>query len=398
MKQSDPLESVIGRIQDLDKTSLRALVSRLARERRLLTSLFNTLREGVLVIDGRGTIEYANQAAAAMLGFDVRDVGHIQLWKQVPDLRRTLQFNTEGLLSGEAGISREMELSYPEKRHVRLYIMPFEEELDARMATFAVILSDITGDRTRTRQEIEDERVRSILQLSAGVAHELGNPLNSLNIHLQVMARSLGRMEDSPAVDKLRRSLDICVGEVSRLDGIITHFLEAVRPTLPDLSDLDLIRVLEEAVDFLGPELSGAGIQVDVSIDNTVPIVQADRNQIKQVFFNLIKNARQAMKSGGTIKVRAHSDDEFVFLQFADTGEGIAEEDLPRVFQPYFSTKSGGHGLGMMIIERIMRDHGGQVGIDSRKGVGTIVTLQFPQKHRRVRMLEQSAGDADYVD
>lgn len=391
MKPNDPLENILGRIDDLDEVSLSNLVSRLARERRLLNTLFNTLREGVIVIDARGKIEYANVTSSAMLGFDRREVGVANLWKQVPDLARSLQLTEDGLLAAASGISRELELNYPERRIVRLYMMPFAEETDdgAGLARFAVILSDITSEKTQTRHELENERVRSILQLSAGVAHELGNPLNSLNIHLQVMERSLTRMGDSATAAKLRKSLEICSGEVGRLDSIITHFLQAVRPSPPDLHELDPIVVLEEALEFLGPEMEGAGISVDVSLDRTVPIVEADRNQLKQVFFNLLKNARQAMKAGGEIKVHASSDDEFVYLRIGDTGEGIAEEDLPRVFHPYFSTKSGGHGLGMMIVERIMRDHGGQIGIDSRRGVGTVVTLQFPQKARRVRMLEQ---------
>lgn len=390
MKDHDPLESVLGRVDDLDEVSLSNLVSRLARERRLLNTLFNTLREGILVIDARGRIEYSNRSSAVMLGFALHEPA-VTLWKQVPDLARTLEFSSTGLLVVESGLTREIELSYPERRVVRLYLMPFDEAPDdeAVRARFAVILTDITSEKTETQQEIENARIRSILQLSAGVAHELGNPLNSLNIHLQVMTRNLQKLSSDAAAEKLRRSLDICAGEVARLDSIITHFLHAVRPSPPDFQELDLISVLEETLEFLGPELESSGLTVDVSIGPGPARVQGDRNQLKQVFFNLLKNARQAMKAGGTIHLGTSSDDEFVYLRIADTGEGIAEEDLPRVFQPYFTTKDGGHGLGMMIVERIMRDHGGQIGIDSRKGVGTVVTLQFPQKARRVRLLEE---------
>ena len=95
------------------------------------------------------------------------------------------------------------------------------------------------------------------------------------------------------------------------------------------------------------------------------------------------------MEGGGTIKVLARSDDEYVYLQVGDSGHGIDTEHLSRVFYPYFTTKVDGHGLGMMIVQRIMRDHGGEIGIDSRVGIGTVITLQFPQKHRRVRLLEK---------
>ncbi len=392
MIPEDPLQNVLGRIDDLDPRSLATLANRLARERKLYHRLFNTLREGILVINARGTIEYANVSSAVILGFELREVGKALLWRHVPDLARTLQFTRDGILIADAGISRELELSYPERRLVRLYLMPFDAEEDAdgsSIARFIVLLSDITTEKKQSQEELENERVQSILQLSAGVAHELGNPLNSLNIHLQLMERSLSKARmKTPLLEKLEQSIAICSSEVARLDSIITHFLSAVRPSDPDLSEVDLISVLEEAIGFVGHELESAGIRVDVSLDNTVPIVQADRNQLKQVYFNILKNARQAMKVGGVIKVVASSDDEFVYLRVGDTGEGIAEEDLPRVFQPYFSTKSGGHGLGMMIVERIMRDHGGQIGIDSKRGMGTVVTLQFPQKHRRVRLLE----------
>jgi signal transduction histidine kinase len=317
-----------------------------------------------------------------------RDIHHANLWRTVPDLARTLNLSGKGHLQEIANVSREIDLSYPIRRVIRLYIVPIEEvEGDVRIERYAVILSDISADRQRSLQEIADERVNSILELAAGVAHELGNPLNSLNIHLQLMRRQLSKLTMDPAMDRLDRSLEVCAGEVARLDNIITHFLGAVRPRQLDLQDLDLIIPLEESLEFLAPELEGAGLRVDIELASALPLVQGDRDQIKQVFFNIIKNARQAIKAEGTIRIRAFSDDEFVYIQIGDTGEGITKDHLRKVFQPYFTTKRDGHGLGMMIVERIMRDHGGQIGIDSREGVGTLVTLQFPQKHRRVRML-----------
>ena len=113
-----------------------------------------------------------------------------------------------------------------------------------------------------------------------------------------------------------------------------------------------------------------------------------DRDQIKQAFFNLIKNAMEAMQPAGSLRILARRDDDYVYLQFVDTGSGISEEDLSKVFQAYYTTKEEGHGLGMMIVERIMREHGGHINIESRKEAGTAITLQFPQKHRRTRLLE----------
>jgi two-component system, sporulation sensor kinase E len=115
--------------------------------------------------------------------------------------------------------------------------------------------------------------------------------------------------------------------------------------------------------------------------------VMADRNQLKQVFFNVVKNAVEAMQPGGKLHIVTRSDDDCVYVLFGDTGSGIRQEDMLRLFEPYHTTKPSGHGLGLMIVQRIMREHGGQVGIESRPGTGTVVTLQFPRKDRRVRML-----------
>ena len=386
--RNDPLDSLIDRVDELDAASRANLISRLSRERHLLNMVMNTIREGIIVVESSGKVEYANPSSRDMLGIAERDIGKLSLWRAVPDLARTLRMSEKGFLIEEANISRKIELTYPQRRVVRLYLVPIEEALEkVQLARYAVILSDITQEQERTRQEIEDERVNSILELAAGVAHELGNPLNSLNIHLQVMQRQLQKMKPAEGLEKLAKSMEVCAGEVERLDSIITHFLEAVRPREPDLHDMDIIGPLEESIEFLGPELEGAGVRVDIEINASLPLVQGDRDQVKQVFFNLIKNARQAMAAGGIIKIRAFADDEFVYIQIGDTGEGIPQENLRKVFQPYFSTKRDGHGLGMMIVERIMRDHGGQIGIDSRPSVGTLVTLQFPQKHRRIRLL-----------
>jgi signal transduction histidine kinase len=175
---------------------------------------------------------------------------------------------------------------------------------------------------------------------------------------------------------------------VERLDGIIRHFLEAIRPQPPELAEVNLLGVLTEVLELQRQELEDSGIRVEVDVVNQPPPVLADRQQLKQVFFNVIKNAMEAMTRGGRLRIEARSDDAWAYLAFADSGVGIAPEDLPRVFQPYFSTKGGGHGLGMMIVQRILRGHGGQIGLESLSGRGTTVTLQFPLKDRRVRLLE----------
>jgi signal transduction histidine kinase len=266
-------------------------------------------------------------------------------------------------------------------------MVPFHGEGRGDARRFAVILTDVTRDKQTTAQQLEDERTSSILLLAAGVAHELGNPLNSLTIHLQLMERRLKKLKSSKEADALADSVGVCRAEVARLDGIISNFLDAIRPRPPDLAELDLAEVLTEVLRFQQNEFADRRVAVEAEALDGLPAVMADRNQVKQVFFNITKNALDAMQPGGRLKIRARADDDSVHLLFGDSGSGIKQEDLVRLFQPYHTTKPGGHGLGLMIVQRIMREHGGQVGIESKEGVGTVVTLQFPRKDRRVRML-----------
>ena len=389
-KKSNPLERLLGRLDHLDSAGLTTLVQRLARERGLLEAVLNTVQEGVLVIADNGTVEYGNAAAARLLGLSEGALTGAQLWRVLPGLRQTLEATLQRGGPRPEVISRELEVSYPQRRFLRLHLVPFDREAAEQNGPrrFTAILADITQEKTTTEERIESEKINSILLLAGGVAHELGNPLNSLTIHLQLLGRKLKKLRSIDDGESARESLRICQEEVERLDGIITNFLEAIRPRPPDFSDVNPAEVLEEVLRFQGSELENRGLKVDVELPAEPLVILADRNQLKQVFFNLVKNAAEAMQPGGALRVRSRRDDESLFLLFGDTGSGIRQEDMARMFQPYHTTKKGGHGLGLMIVHRIMRDHGGQIGLDSREGVGTVVTLQFPLKHKRVRMLE----------
>ena len=388
VKKNSSLDRVLGRLDTLDSVNLANLVQRLARERGDFEDIFNTLQEGILVVRDDGAIEYANTSAQRLIGLGGDELAGQTFWRLVPGLRISLGAALDDEVGAGAAsvVAREFELTYPEPRVLRLYMVPFRAASGTQARRFAVILSDVTKEKQSTEARIENERTSSILQLAAGVAHELGNPLNSLTIHLQLIERKLKKLKATKEAGSVAESVRVCREEVARLDGIIANFLEAIRPRPPDLAEIDLTDVLTEVLRFQQPELADRGIAVEAETAQ-LPAVLADRNQIKQVFFNLTKNAMEAMQPGGKLKIRSRADDDSVFLLFADSGSGIRQEDLVRVFQPYHTTKTGGHGLGLMIAQRIMRDHGGQIGLESKEGVGTIITLQFPRKDRRVRML-----------
>lgn len=381
--KNDHLDRILGKIEDLDPTNLTILAQRLGHERRLLEAVFNIIQEGILIVDSKGIIEYSNDVANRMINLTDKDLGSAILWKLVPDLARSIDFTHLG--KDMAVISREIHMTYPENRFVRLYMVPLNQ--NELKPLFVIILRDITEEKVLTEEMIETEKLSSLFMLAASVAHELGNPLNSINIHLQLIQRLLSKIHGSTEAGKIKDSVEACVDEVSRLDGIIQNFLRAIRPMQPELKDSNLLDILNEVLVLQRHEMEGLDLRVEIILPASLPIVKVDRNQVKQAFFNVIKNAIHAMGKNGLLKISTDIDEDYLNIHFEDNGIGIEEKNLSQIFNPYYSTKDSGSGLGMMIIQRIMRNHAGQVAIKSLPGEGTRVTLMFPLQSKRVKML-----------
>ena len=386
-----PLDKVLGRLDDLDQVNLGILVQRLARERKLLETVFDVIRDGILVLDEEGIISYSNLQGRRIIGLKEEQAGKVSLHRAAPEIARALGLDRKNNSSLAEIVVREMKISYPDLRYVRIYAVPIEDNSskpNVGKVGLTIIITDVTEDKVNLEAQLESERISSIMDLAAGVAHELGNPLNSIHIHLQVLQRSLDK--NSKVTPKSKTSLSTCLKEMERLDGIISHFLKAIRPTTPDFKKINLLSVIEETVRLREKELSAKKIKIRMEAGAREPIVNGDVEQIKQVFFNIIGNAIDAVPKNSEIRIVTGIDSDHVFAQVVDKGTGIRKEDLPHVFEPYFTTKKDGHGIGMMIVHRIVRDHGGDVGIDSKQDAGTVVTLRFPRKSPRRRLLEST--------
>ena len=357
---------------------------RLSRELSRMETVFNAIRSAIVVCDCAGEIIFANSYAGDLLGIGAADES---IFKLLPGMDAAVSDAARGSYA-----LREFEISYPERKMLSAQIIPFDF---GDGGTFALILNDVTREKLSTEERIESEKLSSLLNLASGVAHEIGNPLNSINIHLQLAMRRLKKLaEKLPGdglVEGVRESVEICSSEVSRLDSIIENFLKALRPMRPDMADCDPIKPLAETLKTLDAELENLGVSVAVNVDAPLPTVYADANLLKQLYFNILHNAMEAMDAGGDITVRALADDDFVKISFADTGCGIDEDGMSKLFQPYYTTKTDGHGLGMTIIQAIVRAHGGKIDVESGPDRGTTVTVSFPRAHRRIRTLRQNA-------
>jgi len=390
------VEKLIGRLGKIGPEEVQNYFLRLAQEKGFLETVFNSIQEGIVVTDSKGRITYLNNAACQLFGLDAND----SIGRRLDERVRGLDWNA---LSREGAVSRDLEIFYPTNRFINFYSVPLvierqvaDDKIDsqAEQVGHAIILRDITENRRSEQQTIESERLNALTLLAAGVAHEIGNPLNSLNIHLQLIERA-ARKADCANQAELQESVEVARAEVNRLDSIISQFLRAIRPTRPQLHPENVNAIVEETVRFFTPEIKDRDVVVEQELRSDLPSLELDRDQMKQAFYNVIKNSFEAMNARGILRIRTDRDDSHVIIRFTDTGGGITPENLSRVFEPYFTTKTRGTGLGLLIVRRIVREHGGELSIESSEGKGLTVTIRLPLIDRRVRMLEAGERKAE---
>ncbi|MBQ5530402.1 MAG: PAS domain-containing protein [Kiritimatiellae bacterium] len=345
-------------IGSLDASHLREQYSRLAEEADSLETLFETMADGIVVLDGTGAVVKSNAAAKELLGMDPATA--LRGW-QAP--------------AAGAAAKREIEITYPEKRTLEIRTVPLRERT-------LLYLRDVTAERERTREELQEGATKAVRDLAAAVAHEIGNPLNAISLNLQLARRAGAAVEE----------IDECLRQTRRLSGILDSFLAVMRPSRPNLAPGSLADPVKNCIASMKPLFEERGIALTLDLPGALPAVAIDSQKMEQVFFNLFKNALEAVKDGGRIDISITSDDNDAVARVADNGIGMDATEVSRLFEPYRTSKTRGTGLGLMVCSRIVRDHGGSISVMSRKGEGTVFTIRLPRIERRIRELGETGG------
>ncbi|HOX16085.1 MAG TPA: ATP-binding protein, partial [Smithellaceae bacterium] len=235
-----------------------------------------------------------------------------------------------------------------------------------------LLARNVTAIRQMEQEVARSRHLNAIGSLAAGVAHEIRNPLSSIKgFAVYFKQRLAGNAEDE-------QTTDIMIAETERLNRVISQLIEFARPLELKKEQTNLVDLIRHTIRLVNAEAGKNAVEIDVKTDEDLPLADIDPDKIKQVLLNIFLNALSAMPEGGKLSVEMAAQKDFMDVTISDTGSGIKEEDMPRIYDPYFTSKPAGTGLGLAVAQKIMDAHGGVIQMESKAGVGTKVTLRFP--------------------
>ena len=391
------LDKLIERLGRIGPEDVQNYLLQLAQEKGLIETVFNAIQEGIIVTDAKGRITYVNDAACELFGLEAES----SIGKRLDERVRGLDWKS--LSQSEGAISRDMEIFYPANRFLNFYIVPLLIERRtpkdgansrAEPVGHAIILRDITESRRSTEKTIESERFNALTLLAAGVAHEIGNPLNSLHIHLQLMERKVRKL-DGKVKEELQEAIAISRAEITpaRFDR---HAIPAGDPALEAGAasgkcerDRGRGRALFRAGNRGSRHRGRAGIAFRSS---------PARARSRPDEAGLLQRDQEQLRSDEAPRHSAHPDRH---------GRHARQHQLHRHRRRHVRGKleprlrallydeGSGSGLGLLIVRRIVREHGGEMAIESNEGKGLTLTIRLPYLDKRVRMLEAGTSKAE---
>lgn len=385
------IERALDKLHKLDTDQIHDLICTLASENERIEVVFDSLNDGVVVADEEHNVILVNKAAERLLPMTTTDTAEKPIWEIIGDsdiaefVHSTLD-NKESVMDEEFTIEQ-----HGITRILTCSILPLVRS--GHIEGNILHAEDVTERRSKEARLRRAESLASLTTLAAGVAHEIKNPLGSIGIHVQLIQKALNDIENMDR-EKVQEYLGVVNEEVERLNQIVVDFLFAARPMDIQLRENKLNEVLQEILDFVRHELEQYNIELVAELGNDLPRVQLDEKYFKQAAMNLIKNAMGAMPDGGTLRVQTLRQGDQVLLKITDTGEGMSEEVQEKIFEPYFTTKDTGSGIGLTMVYKIVKEHSGEINVISHEGKGTTVTLSFPIPQKEQHLLSWNGESA----
>lgn len=378
------VERALHKLSKLDLDQIRSILGDLARENERLEVVLDSMNDGVFVVDTDGVLIMNNKAGERLLPLKPAETDSSRIWNVIRD-DQIAAFIEKTVQDQDSLRDREFTLdSSGSVRVLSVSVLPLVQ--NGKIEGTLLHVEDVSEKRAREARLRRAESLASLTTLAAGVAHEIKNPLGSIGIHLQLVNKVLDASESSEA-ETLREYLEVIAEEVDRLNSIVVDFLFAVRPMDIQLQDSDLNELIQEMVDFVGYELNAADIELALDLDDTVPSMCLDEKYFKQVLINLIKNAIHAMPDGGELRISTENQGDEVLLRVRDTGIGMSSDVIHKIFEPYYTTRDDGSGIGLTLVYKIIREHMGDIAVASEEGKGSTFTVSLPVPQREQHLI-----------
>ncbi len=384
--ESFPIELSITKVATVEGEEVQYAafirdISEVKRGQAWLQSLVETTQDAVLSIDRQGRVVLFNPAAERIFGYTRNEIvgQKVNLLMAEPYATEHDGYIEHYERTGEArAIGRIRTVTARRKNGelfpIELSVTKISEDQDVQYAAF---IRDISEKARLQAQLVENERLVAIGTTAAKIGHELANPLNGMSLTIQLLEQRL-RKQSNPLDIQITSTVNRLHNEVSRLSTLLEQFRSLSRREKFDFQRTTLTALVGEAIEIDMPRYAELGIQVECSFPSNLPTITVDIDKMKQVIFNLTKNAAEAMAGGGRISIEGSASENRIVLEISDTGTGIpAGIDI---FEPFFTTKPQGTGIGLSIVQQIVSAHGGSVTYSSEHGKGTTFVIALPQK------------------
>jgi two-component system, NtrC family, sensor histidine kinase HydH len=349
--------------------SYRNTKASLSRIKAFSDHLVEKMPIGLIAVDSNKKIALSNNTAGAILAISPEQISGKGAGDVLPPALWNLISDTE---SHKGIIETEIECVLNDGKAVPLEISA--TELKDEKGDFLgniILFKDLSEVSSLRREVARSQRLASLGSLAAGVAHEIRNPLSSIKGFATYFLERQEKSED-------KEIANVMIHEVDRLNRVVSQLVELARPVSVSRKPVSLASVIEKTLKLMERDASDKNIEIKKGFPDADLQIAADEDRISQVLLNLYLNAIESMEKGGRLEVSLSEGDSGAIVKVSDTGSGIAEKDLPHVFDPYFTTKTRGTGLGLAIVHNIVEAHDGKITVDSRPGEGTVFTIFLP--------------------
>ncbi len=376
MISSNFFNTLKKKIDKLDKQTIKEILFETIKENENLKTVFNSMSEGVIVIDDERKVLLFNKTAIKLLGINQNFLNN-DITKVIT--KEHILNNILKLLANNETNSIELKIDSRYATFILLSLYPLISE--GKIIGNIISVKDISQQKESEKKLRHAESLAALTTFSAGIAHEIKNPLGAIAIYIQLLEKDIKNCKCNKAKD-LEHSINVIKDEVERLTEILNNFLFTVRPLKPEFMLVNLKPFLDKFAEFIILELKANNIKLKKNY-SSLPDVWIDEKLFKQALLNLIQNSISAIKNRenkdeeGIIEIDAYSQNNYVIIEITDNGIGIPEEIQNKIFDPYFTTKSNGTGLGLTIVYKIIKEHNGYISFISKKGE-TVFSIKIP--------------------